>query len=168
MERVAGGDRAAFRAFYDRTSGVLFSICMKLLRDRTCAEDILQDSFVRIWEKAGTFDPSKGNALTWAIVVARRMAIDGLRSMTRTFVEIDDEGSGIEHLAADLAEGDPIGKARLMPCLGMLKEPQRKALLMAYIYGHTCDEIAARFDRPAGTIKSWLFRGLADLRKCLE
>ena len=80
----------------------------------------------------------------------------------------DEEGNLADTLAADTPFADPIGKRRLVPCLEKLAEMQRKAILMCYVHGYTNEELSRRLDRPLGTVKSWLSRGLAELRKCME
>lgn len=167
--RCGSGDRTAFRDLYRATSSRLFAVCLALLRDRPRAEEALQESFVRIWENASTFDPDKGAAMTWMTVVTRRVALNELRRRrTGAHVSLDDDDSGLPEIAADLPEQDPIGKARLMACLDRLEPERRRFVLLAYLHGYTHEELALRFDRPLGTMKSYLFRGLADLRKCIS
>lgn len=168
LRQVAGGDRVAFRTLYAKTSKVVFSVCLSLLKDRGRAEDIVQDAYARVWDKAAGFDPEKGSATTWIVVMARRLALNELRRHKHEGPSLDDdEGNLAETLAADTPFADPIGRNRLVPCLEKLGEMQRKAILMCYVHGYTNEELAARLDRPLGTVKSWLSRGLADLRKCM-
>jgi RNA polymerase sigma-70 factor (ECF subfamily) len=166
--RVGAGDRAAFRDLYSATSSRLFAICVSLLRDRARAEDAFQEGFTRIWEHAKSFDPDKGAALAWMTVVTRRVALSELRRRESTHKSFDDADADLPELAADLPEQDPIGKARLMHCLDRLDPERRRFVLLAYLHGYTHEELAHRFDRPLGTMKSFLFRGLADLRKCIS
>ncbi len=169
LRQIASGDREAFRALYRNTSDMLFSVCLSLLKDRARAEDILQDAFVRVWDKAQSFDPAKGSASTWLVVMTRRLALNELRRHKHDGPSLDDADCDLaDTIAADLSEGDPIGKRRLKPCLEKLADMQRESILLAYIHGYTNEELARRFQRPLGTVKSWLLRGLADLRKCLQ
>ena len=165
LRRVGTGDRAAFRMLYAATSPRLFACCVALLRDRSRAEDALQEGFVRIWRHARSYDPDKGGALTWMTVVTRRVALDELRRRENTHRSLDEEG--LPEFAADLPEQDPIGRGRLMECLGRLDPERRRFVLLAYLHGYTHEELAHRFERPLGTMKSVLFRGLAELRKCI-
>lgn len=165
LKRVALGDRGAFRALYAATAPRLLGICMKLLRDRARAEEALQDAFVRIWERAGSFDEDKGAALAWMTVVTRRVALNEARRRDNAHNSLDDEDT--PEIAADLPEADPLGKRRLLACLEKLDAERRQWVLLAYIYGYSHDELAQRFERPIGTMKSALFRSLADLRKCV-
>lgn len=166
--RVAEGDRGAFRELYAATSSRLYGVCLALLRDRARAEEALQDAFVRIWERASTFDATKGAALAWMSVVARRVALNELRRPDRDHRSLDDEGEELPQIAAELPEQDPIGKGRLMICLDKLDAERRQWVLLAYVHGYSHEELARRFERPLGTMKSALFRGLADLRKCIS
>ncbi len=162
------GDRVAFRDLYTATAPRLFAVCMALLRDRARAEDALQDAFIRICESAKSFDPAKGAALAWMTVVTRRVALNELRRRDNTHKSMDDENAGLPEFAADLPEQDPIGKARLLHCLARLDADRRRFVLLAYLHGYSHEELARRFERPLGTMKSILFRGLADLRKCIS
>lgn len=164
--RIADRDRAAFRDLYAATSSQLFAICVALLRDRSRAEEALQEAFTRIWERAASFEVEKGAALAWLTVVTRRVALTELRRRDHAQESLDDDGA--REIVADLPEQDPIGKGRLMECLEGLGEERRRWVLLAYVYGYSHEELARRFDRPLGTMKSALFRGLADLRKCMS
>ena len=168
LSRVGAGDRVAFRDLYAATASRLFAICVSLLRDRARTEDALQEGFARIREHADSFDPDKGAALAWMTVVTRRVALSELRRRDTAHKSFDDEDAGMPEIAADLPEQDPIGKARLEACLGQLEPDRRRYVLLAYLHGYTHEELALRFERPLGTMKSFLFRGLADLRKCIS
>lgn len=168
LGRVAEGDRAAFRQLYVATSSRLYGVCFALLRDRARADEALQDAFVRIWERAASFDATKGAALAWMSVVARRVALNELRRRDNDHRSLDDEGDDLPEIAADLPEPDPIGKNRLLLCLDRLDAERRQWVLLAYVHGYSHEELARRFERPLGTMKSALFRGLADLRKCIS
>ena len=164
--RVATGDRDAFRDLYAATSSRLFAICVALLRDRARAEEALQESFTRIWERASRYDAEKGAAMAWMTVVTRRIALNELRRRDNAHSSLDDEEA--PEIPAELPEPDPLAKGRLVDCLDKLGEERRKWVLLAYIHGYSHEELARRFDRPLGTMKSALFRGLADLRKCIS
>ncbi len=164
--RVAKGDRAAFRELYVATSSRLFAICVALLRDHARAEEALQEAFTRIWERASSYDAEKGAALAWMTVVTRRIALNELRRRDNAHNSLDDEGA--PEIADDLPEGDPMAKDRLINCLDRLGEERRQWVLLAYIHGYSHEELARRFERPLGTMKSALFRALADLRKCIS
>ncbi len=167
LERVAAGDRDAFRALYRCASPKLYGICLSLLKDPARAEEAVQDSFVRIWERASAFDPHKGAALAWMSVLTRRIALNELRRKDNTHASLDEDDDASQ-VAADLPEPDPIGKSRLLHCLDKLDAARRQWVLLAYVHGYSHEQLAQRFERPLGTMKAALFRGLADLRKCVS
>jgi RNA polymerase sigma-70 factor (ECF subfamily) len=164
--RTAAADRGAFRELYDQTSSLLFGICLRLLRNRSAAEDVVQELYVRIWERAWQFDPEKGGAKTWLTVMARRMAIDELRkrrppTVSPDDVEIDDPE--IQNRMEASADGQVLTR-----CLGGLEQGARQAIILAYRDGFSYEELSQRLAAPVGTIKSWVSRGLQRLRLCLE
>jgi RNA polymerase sigma-70 factor (ECF subfamily) len=166
LQRVAKRDRAAFRDLYAATSSRLFAVCLRLLRDRARAEEVLQEAYMRIWEHAASYDAEKGVALAWMTVLTRRIALNELRRRDSAHASLDEEET--PQMAADLPEHDPLAKGRLIECLDRLGEERRQWVLLAYIHGYSHEELARRFQRPLGTMKSALFRGLADLRKCIS
>jgi RNA polymerase sigma-70 factor (ECF subfamily) len=166
LQRVAKRDRAAFRDLYAATSSRLFAVCLRLLHDRARAEEVLQEAFMRIWERAASYDAEKGVALAWMTVLTRRIALNELRRRDSAHVSLEEEAT--PQMAADLPEHDPLAKGRLIECLDKLGEERRQWVLLAYIHGYSHEELARRFQRPLGTMKSALFRGLADLRKCIS
>ncbi|PXW64148.1 MULTISPECIES: sigma-70 family RNA polymerase sigma factor [Methylobacteriaceae] len=168
IETVAGGERAALRALYEATAPKLFGIILRILPDRNAAEDTLQEVFVRIWQRAGSYDPRAGAPLPWLIAVARHRAIDRLRQDRASRLTQTEDG-WLERLAdtkdgeADLARRDALDH-----CLDRIDPPQRHCLVLAYCEGWSREDLAARYDRPVNTIKTWLRRGLLSLRTCLE
>lgn len=168
---TAGGDRRAFESLYQRTSAKLFGICLRILSERTEAEEALQDVYLAIWRKAGMYDGERASPITWLAMIARNRAIDRLRAskMERTSLPIDlaaelaDEGASV--VAA--AELDSESR-RLDVCLGELSDEQRNVIHTAFFEGSTYEEIAARSNTPLGTVKSWIRRGLMKLKACLQ
>ena len=169
LARVAGGDRAALRMVYQDTSAKLFGVCLRILKDRSEAEDVLQDVYVTVWRKAATFDPGRASPITWLVAIARNRAIDRLRAV----------GGRLEPIEAADAVSDPAPAAvervelaqqhqRLTRCLGELDARQASAIRAAFLDGATYEELAARMNVPLGTMKSWIRRGLLKLRACLE
>ena len=166
LTRVAEGDRAAFRALYTQAGPRLFAICLRMMKARDQAEDVLQEAFIRIWERSWQFDPGRGEALAWLATVTRHCALDRLRRTTAPHVAFDDEVMAEidSHVTACADAGGP----ELRHCLEHLREDYRNAVVLAYVNGLTHDELAGRLGRPVGTIKSWVRRGLAQLKECLE
>jgi len=166
--RVALGDRAAFSALYDATSAKLFGVCLRVLSNRAEAEDTLQDVFVKIWHKADLYSVNGYSPMTWLITLARNAAIDKLRMRKKGHVDIDE--------VYDLATGAPTPEAeaiassetsRLNGCLAELDADRSDAVRRAYLDGDSYKDLAARYDVPLNTMRTWLRRSLLKLRECL-
>jgi len=169
MREVALRDRAAFRALYDATRAKLYGVILSILRERTAADDILQEIYVRIWDRAADFDPAKASPITWMTTIARNRALDEVR---RPRVTVDLPAEALERVAGD--DPHPLEKRewseelqRLMACLAALAEERRQMVLLAYYRGWTREALSKRFERPVPTIKTLLHRSLAQLRECL-
>ncbi|HEX9473752.1 MAG TPA: sigma-70 family RNA polymerase sigma factor [Steroidobacteraceae bacterium] len=171
LRRCAAQDAAALQSLYARTAPQLLAILLRILRVRAAAEDALQDVFIRIWQQAGQFDRIKGRALSWMVAIARNRAID-LQRASRPAVMLEAaELSGAEQLqVAGPADSAEFGAAHatLRRCLELLTIAQRRCLLLAYQSGLTQDRIALLLGQPLGTVKSWVRRGLQNLRTCME
>jgi RNA polymerase sigma-70 factor (ECF subfamily) len=169
MHGVVRRDRAAFAALYDRTASQLFGIALRILRQREEAEDVLQEAFVAVWDRAASFDPARGSVMTWLVTVLRHRAID--RRRRRAHLE-DRLGSEEDLLALTAAATDETDRgaslAALQKCLGELEQQPRQAVLLAYAYGYTHEELAKRLTTPIGTVKSWVRRSLERLKRCLD
>lgn len=171
LVRVAAGDRAALRIVYQDTSAKLFGVCLRILRDRSEAEDVLQDVYVTVWRKAGAFDPGRASPITWLVAIARNRAIDRLRasSVGRRMAPIEaaDAVSDPAPAAVERVE-QAQQQQRLARCLEELEARHASAIRAAFLDGATYEELAARMSVPLGTMKSWIRRGLLKLRVCLE
>jgi len=170
LSQVALGNREAFETLYRGTSGQLFGICLRVLAERSEAEDALQDVFTTVWRKAAQFDAARASAITWLAMIARNKAIDRLRSMPARKVqtdielvqELEDPGASPPQQAQTASD-----RAQLERCLEQL-EPRRRALIRAAFFeGSTYEELARRLESPLGSIKSWIRRSLLQLRECL-
>lgn len=176
LSATAEGDKSAFADLYRLTSSHLYGLLIRMLRRRDWAEEALQDCYIRIWQKAKTFDGTKGAPLTWMMSVARYRALDLLR-MKRPEVEMPEEDDDASLPPMSMADDgqDPLagavesqGLSRMHMALQQLPEEQRRAVLLAYYEGYTHRELADRMDAPLGTVKSWVRRGLGRLREVLE
>jgi len=167
MRRSAAGDRSAFQALYHATSAKLFGVALRICGRREIAEEVLQEAFVAVWGRAKDYDPVRGSVMTWLVTIVRHSAIDQLRhqqsrpeghsapeEILTSFV-----ASGRTDISADLRA--------LQRCLDELDPQPRQAVLLAYLYGLTRDEIAAKLCVPVGTVKSSLWRSLERLQRCL-
>jgi RNA polymerase sigma-70 factor, ECF subfamily len=169
LRRVATRDETAFASLYKQTSAKLYGVVARIHNRSDVAADVLQETYVRIWDKAGEFDPARGSALGWMATIARNRALDEARRVRPASLE--DQPESFEPAAEDI---DPLaarerseGLARLIECLMGLDEEKRAVVLLAYYRGLSREALAKRFGRPVPTIKTWLHRSLAQLRDCL-
>lgn len=164
---VANGDRSAFRQVYNLAGPRLYAICLRLMRTRSEADDVFQDAFVKIWERSWQFEADKGNPFAWLATIARNTALDRLRAPRRVHVTIDDDTTAEIDRAISVAPINVLEHGDLDRCLSKLRENFRKAITMAYVQGLTHDELSAALGKPVGTIKSWITRGLSQLKDCM-
>lgn len=167
LEDVAAGDRDAFSRLYRITSGRLFGIALRMARQRELAEEILQDTYLKVWHKARLFDREQGAAMGWLITILRRTALDRIRlgSSNTTLVALRDEFLDVEEV--DKALQRDVGED-VRDCIQRLEERYQRAILLAFFDGLTHEELARRLDVPLGTAKSWVRRGLTRLKSCLD
>lgn len=163
---AARGDRAAFRALYDASAPKLFGVVLRIVRNRQVAEDVLQETYVKVWQSAERFSPEAGRPLPWLAAIARNAAIDRIRSEKIDRTSTSDDAV-LERLAAP-ASGDPAMRQALRKCLDGLDAEARDCVVLAYCSGYSREELAERFGRPVGTIKTLLHRSTRLLRACLE
>ena len=173
LGRIGGGDRAAFSEFYDRYSTLLFSIAVKILGDQKEAEDVLQEVFVQIWEKAGTFDPRLGRPAGWAATLVRNRAIDRIRASQRRSRLLDQATAELAPVAGESpgANESVFGREKsglVRTAVAGLPDEQRQAIELAFFGGLTQNEISDRLREPLGTIKARIRRGMLRLRDQLE
>lgn len=167
---VARQDRSAFQGLYQRVAPKLFAIVLRIIRERSLAEDVLQDVFLKVWQNASSYSTETGPAMGWLIAIARNRSIDLLRSKALApRAAVTDAKDLIEKIAAvGDHEAEMIDIAALRHCLGQIDEPARSCVLLAYYEGYSREELAKRYERPVNTIKTLLFRSLAALKSCLE
>jgi RNA polymerase sigma factor (sigma-70 family) len=171
LNRIAAGDRAALNLLYRDTSAKLFAVCLRILKDRSEAEDVLQEIYLSVFQRAGTFDAARASPMTWLVAIARNRSIDRLRSgaMLRRVKTIDEVPDVVDGAASALTQiEDSEDRQRLMDCLGELESRHAGAVRAAFFDGVTYDELAKRMNIPLGTMKSWIRRSLLRLRQCLE
>ena len=170
MTRIAAGDREALRQLYEATSAKLFGVCLRILSDREESEDVLQDVYVTIWRRADRFDAARASVMTWLSTIARNRAIDRLRARgPMAYAEQVDDleiADGQDSAETLLSAADDRNK--LHGCLSELDERTEKVIRTAFFEGVTYEALARRMDAPLGTVKSWIRRGLAKLKGCLQ
>ena len=180
IARVALKDRSAFKQLYDATVDCLFAIVARLLRDRSWAEEVVQEAYVSIWSSASGYSASKSQPMTWLITIARNRATDALRSTTGERANVvhpalpdDDESETLREFAGEHATAldeliSRIDAVRLRGCLQGLEAPQRQAIALAFYDGLSHGELALHLREPLGTVKAWVRRGLERLKQCLD
>jgi RNA polymerase sigma-70 factor (ECF subfamily) len=174
MQRTGQGDKGSFQQLYERFSGVLFSTALNVLNNQEAAEDVLQDVFIAIWEKAPLYDSVRGKPLTWAVTLTRYKAIDRLRSQRRKGLlhdRIEQESKIFEANVAcsSLDEVDAAEKSRIVrEAILHLSPSQREAIEMAFFGGLTQAEIAEKLHEPLGTVKARIRRGMIKLKQIIS
>ena len=163
-------DQKAFAELYKRTSSKLFGVCLRMLRDRGEAEEVLQETYATVWRRAASFDSAKASAITWLITLSRNKAIDRLRQHREELLDDPsrlDEAVDEQPTPAADAEASQEYR-RLQQCLDELEPQQRDSVREAFFTGATYNELATRCMVPLGTMKSWIRRSLMQLRTCLD
>ena len=166
---MARGDQTALAGIYDRYRLILFGLVMRILHDRAEAEDVLQETFLQVWRRAGDFDEARGRAFTWLVTIARSRALDRLRS-SASRVRVADEAAQMPHDEVGDAAEDAVRSEEgsvVRKALAELPIEQRRALFLAYFEGLTQTEIAARLGDPLGTVKTRMRSGMIKLRELL-
>ena len=169
LTRVAARDRAAFAEVYRATSSKLYGIILRILKRRDLADEVLQEVYVKIWERSSEFDPKRASPITWMATIARNRALDEVRRKNPVSLEDHPEILDVasdEAGALDLVLRGEDGK-RLNDCLNRLEPGRRQMVVLAYCEGFSRDELGVQFGQPANTIKTWLRRSLAQLKACL-
>lgn len=173
LAACARGERDALRRLYEREGRYLLGVALRLVRDRASAEDVLQDAFVAVWTRAGSFDPRRGDGRGWLYSIVRHAALDWVRAHRRTVSADEETLDALQEAGAD--PGPDVADTvawrssvrQLDACLERLDVAKRQCVLHAYLDGCSHAEIAERLNAPLGTVKAWIRRGLAALRECL-
>ncbi len=166
LAQAANGDRQAFEIFYQRTSSKLFGIILRILIERTEAEDVLQEVYVTIWRKAAEFDAARASPVTWTATIARNRAIDRLRARgSRPSAPLEEAAEVRDHSpSADVIIDGNREAAQLNAALAALEPRHAAAIRSCYFEGITYETLAAREGVPVGTLKSWVRRGLMRMK----
>lgn len=170
LARTGQGEQDAFRTVYVLTSAKLFGICLRICGDRAAAEDVLHDVYMIVWKRAGTYEPCLGSPISWLATIARNRAIDWRRSQTRQAAVPLDDAPDLPDPTVDAEAGMLLDEASrgVFACLAALESHQGNAIRNAFFHGFTYAELAERHCVPIGTMKSWIRRGLRQMRHNLE
>jgi RNA polymerase sigma-70 factor (ECF subfamily) len=168
LGRVARGDQRAFDSVYDRLSGPVYGLVLRIVRDPAQSEEVAQEVLVELWRKASHYRPDRGSAFSWAMTLAHRRAVDRVRSaqagkdrevrVTLPHREYDEVA---ERVHARLEQ------QQVRHCLGDLTELQRESITLAYYGGYTYREVSALLKVNLATVKTRMRDGLIRLRDCL-
>jgi RNA polymerase sigma-70 factor, ECF subfamily len=169
LAAVAKGDEAAFERLYEATRAKLYGVLLRILRRPELAEEVMQETYLKVWKMAGAFDPTIGSPITWMVAMARNRAIDIVRKKSEVSIEEEPEAMGIAaEVPAPLARREMTEELRrLLSCLGKLDPEKQRILLLAYYSGWSRDQLAKKLDIPVNTIKTWLRRSLLEIRECM-
>jgi len=178
LQRIAARDTAALAELYDRHSRLIFGLILRIVRDRGEAEDILQETFVRVWNRAEIYDARIGGPLPWIVRVARNRALDRLRAR-KVRASVDAPAPATETVAVEPAPDTAIQnpeaavleaerRLRLTDALAGLPVEQRRLIEAAFFEGYTHTELAQRFGLPLGTVKTRIRAGMIAMRQGLE
>ncbi|MBU1305593.1 MAG: sigma-70 family RNA polymerase sigma factor [Alphaproteobacteria bacterium] len=169
ISRCALRDRAAFRSLYERTSAKLFGVTLRILKDRSEAEEAVQEVYVKIWQRADRYVAGTTSPISWLVAVARNHSLDVLRARRPPSDDIDvalevaDSGPSPERATQDNQQ-----KGQIEKCLGTLESDRADAVRGAYLDGYSYEELASRYAVPLNTMRTWLRRSLIKLKDCLS
>ncbi|CAN7302701.1 RNA polymerase sigma factor [Acidovorax sp. Leaf78] len=174
LDRIAAQDDTALKSLYESTSSRLFGLAMRVVRNRDAAEDVLQESFLTIWRSAGNYRASLSPPMAWMGLIVRSRALDALRKRTSDRADLMNE---LDDALADTLEGDSTNPMdatdaseqafALHQCLGKLDNKQREVVSLAYLRDLSHGDLAEQLKLPLGTVKTWIRRGLEQLRACM-
>jgi RNA polymerase sigma-70 factor, ECF subfamily len=166
---VAKGDAAAFERLYDATRSKLYGVLLRILGRPELAEDVMQETYLKVWRMADKFDPAQASPITWMVAIARNRAIDIVRKRGETSIEEEPEAQNVaSESPAPLARREmPEELRRLLSCLGKLDPEKQRIVLLAYYSGWSREQLSTKLDIPVNTIKTWLRRSLLEIRECM-
>ena len=169
LKGVAAKDRAAFATLYEATAPKLLGTITRILNNRGWAEEVVHDTYIKIWRKADQFDASKASAITWMVTIARNGAIDKLRKQPASRKAPEDEleqlASKVPNAQSQVESQQTVNQLNL--CLEELEKDRRDMVRLAYLNGWSRADLATHFDQPVNTVKTWLHRALKQLKGCL-
>ena len=169
LASVAKGDEDAFERLYAATRAKLYGVVLRILRRQDLAEEVIQETYVKVWNSAAQFNPAVSSPITWMAAIARNRAIDIVRKRSESSIEEEPEAMQV---AAETP--DPLARRemseelkRLLECVGQLEPDRQKLVLLAYYNGWSREQLATKFEAPVNTVKTWLRRSMMDIRECL-
>lgn len=172
LSRCALQDYESFQQLYKLSSPRLFAVAKHILNNNEQAEEVLQEAMIKIWRKSNSYRPDLSNAMTWMTRIVRNQTLDYLRSQVRVNTHIDTN-IDVETLnqllfASPESKNDPLLTASIQACMDTIQQQHKQSISLIYFMGLTYKEVAKSLDRPIGTIKGWVHRGLEGLKLCLD
>ena len=174
LDRVALADESALKELYDLTSSKLYGVAVRVVTNREWAEDVLQEAYLNIWRIAGAYQASLSPPMAWMGLVVRSRGLDFLRRRTS---DRADHVQELDDVISDTVAGDspnPMDTTQaseqacaLHQCLSKLEKKQREVVSLAYLRDLSHSELAEQLKLPLGTVKTWIRRGLEQLRGCM-
>jgi RNA polymerase sigma-70 factor (ECF subfamily) len=166
---VARGDEAALERLYEATRAKLYGVLLRILGKPALAEEVMVETYLKIWKTADQFDPATASPITWLVAIARNRAIDIVRKRGDASIDEEPEVSqAASDAPAPLARREMTAELkRLLSCLGRLDPEKQRIVLLAYYSGWSRDQLANKLDIPVNTIKTWLRRSLLEIRECM-
>lgn len=172
LARTALADQGAFAELYKLTSSHLYAVALRILRESAAAEEVLQESFVSVWNHAGTYISARSQPMTWLTSIVRNRCLDQLRRREVDAVTPDDQEHGTtiadEHPSALETLLSGADARAIRSCVEQLDNLQKQAIALAFYHGLSHSQLARHFKQPLGTVKSWVRRALERLKSCLD
>jgi RNA polymerase sigma-70 factor, ECF subfamily len=168
LAAVAKGDRAAFERLYAATRAKLYGVLLRILGRAALADEVMKETYLRVWNMAAKFDPTTASPITWMVAIARNRAIDIVRKSGNAFVDETPEALTAAEAPPPLARRDMTEELKkLLACLGRLDPEKQRIVLLAYYSGWSREQLAEKLDIPVNTIGTWLRRSLLEIHACM-
>jgi len=169
LSAVGKGDTAAFERLYAATRAKLYGVLLRILGKPELADEVMQETYLKVWKMADKFDPNLASPITWMVAIARNRAIDIVRKRGEASIEDQPEALGVAaETPPPLARREMTEELkRLLACLGKLDPEKQRIVLLAYYSGWSREQLSTKLDIPVNTIKTWLRRSLLEIRECM-
>jgi RNA polymerase sigma-70 factor (ECF subfamily) len=174
LAAVAKGDRAAFERLYEATRAKLYGVLLRILGASGLADDVMLETYLKVWQTADVFDPTIASPITWMVAIARNRAIDIVRQKGDVPIEPAPAPAAADGGTAAAAAPSPPARRemtdelrRLLSCLGKLDPEKQRIVLLAYYSGWSREQLSHKLDIPVNMVRTWLRRSLLEIRECM-